>query len=269
MNILEKIIAHKKEEVANRKKLYPVQLLEQSPYFHTPVVSMKKYLLREDKNGIIAEFKRRSPSKGNINPYATVESVSIGYMQAGASGLSILTDEHFFGGRSEDLTVARKYNFCPILRKDFVIDEYQLIEAKSIGADTVLLIAECLEKDQLQQLANKAKSLGLEVLMEIHSLAQLAKLCDSVTIVGVNNRNLETFDVNINTSLELATAIPAEFIKISESGISNPESILELREAGYNGFLIGETFMKTADPARACLDFIESVEALKGKGEVV
>lgn len=269
MNILEKIIAHKKEEVANRKKLYPVQLLEQSPYFHTPVVSMKKYLLREDKNGIIAEFKRRSPSKGNINPYATVESVSIGYMQAGASGLSILTDEHFFGGRSEDLTVARKYNFCPILRKDFVIDEYQLIEAKSIGADTVLLIAECLEKDQLQQLANKAKSLGLEVLMEIHSLGQLAKLCDSVTIVGVNNRNLETFDVNINTSLELATAIPAEFIKISESGISNPESILELREAGYNGFLIGETFMKTADPARACLDFIESVEALKGKGEVV
>ncbi len=269
MNILEKIIAHKKEEVANRKKLYPVQLLEQSPYFHTPVVSMKKYLLREDKNGIIAEFKRRSPSKGNINPYATVESVSIGYMQAGASGLSILTDEHFFGGRSEDLTVARKYNFCPILRKDFVIDEYQLIEAKSIGADTVLLIAECLEKDQLQQLANKAKSLGLEVLMEIHSLGQLAKLCDSVTIVGVNNRNLETFDVNINTSLELATAIPAEFIKISESGISNPESILELREVGYNGFLIGETFMKTADPARACLDFIESVEALKGKGEVV
>jgi len=263
MNILQKIIAHKKEEVANRKKLYPIQLLEQSTFFETPVVSMKKYLLRKDKSGIIAEFKRRSPSKGNINPYATVESVSIGYMQAGASGLSVLTDEQFFGGQSADLTEARKFNFCPILRKDFIIDEYQIIEARSIGADTILLIAECLEKEELKRLADFAKSLGLEVLMEVHGVEQLAKLCDSVTMVGVNNRNLETFEVSIQTSLELANAIPAEFIKISESGISKPETILQLKEAGYNGFLIGETFMKTADPAKACLRFIQEINALK------
>ncbi len=263
MNILEKIVAHKKEEIAARKKLYPIQLLEQSIYFETPVVSMKKYLLREDKNGIIAEFKRRSPSKGNINPYATVESVSIGYMQAGASGLSVLTDEQFFGGRSEDLTEARKYNFCPILRKDFIIDEYQLIEAKSIGADTVLLIAECLEKEQLKTLAATANTLGLEVLMEVHSLGQLAKLCDNVTIVGVNNRNLETFEVSIQTSIELSSAIPDDFIKISESGISDPKTIIELQEAGYQGFLIGETFMKTAEPAKTCLAFIEEINSLK------
>ncbi|MFT5384069.1 MAG: indole-3-glycerol phosphate synthase [Saprospiraceae bacterium] len=265
MTILGKIIAHKKEEVANRKKLYPINLLEQSTYFETPVVSMKKYLLREDKSGIIAEFKRRSPSKGDINPYATVESVSIGYMQAGASGLSILTDEKFFGGKSEDLTIARKYNFCPILRKDFVIDEYQLIEARSIGADTVLLIAECLEKEQLKQLANTARSLGLEVLMEVHSIGQLSKLCEEVTIVGVNNRNLETFEVSIQTSLELAEAIPSGFTKISESGISDPKTIIKLQEAGYDGFLIGEAFMKTADPARACLNFIQELEVLKAK----
>ena len=265
MNILEKIIAHKKQEVENRKNLYPVNLLEQSIYFKTPVVSMKKYLLREDKSGIIAEFKKRSPSKGDINPHAKIEAVSIGYMQAGASGLSVLTDEQFFGGKSADLTVARKFNFCPILRKDFIIDEYQLIEARSIGADAILLIAECLEKEQLKQLAATAKSLGLEVLMEVHSIGQLSKLCDEVTIVGVNNRNLETFEVNIQTSIELAKAIPSDFIKISESGISNPKTILELQEAGYNGFLMGEVFMKTADPAKACLSFIQELEALKSR----
>ncbi len=263
MNILEKIVAHKTKEIANKKKLYPISLLEQSIYFNTPVVSMKKYLLRKDKNGIIAEFKRRSPSKGAINPHATVESVSIGYMQAGASGLSVLTDEKFFGGKSEDLTIARKYNFCPILRKDFVIDEYQLIEAKSIGADTVLLIAECLEAAKFKQLASTAKNLGLEVLMEVHSVGQLSKLCDDVTIVGVNNRNLETFEVNTQTSIELAKAIPEDFIKISESGISKAETILELQEAGYNGFLIGETFMKTANPAKTCLNFVQEIEALR------
>lgn len=263
MNILDKIVAHKKEEIAKRKTLYPVELLEQSIYFKTPVVSMKKYLLREDKTGIIAEFKKRSPSKGDINPYAKVEEVSIGYMQAGASGLSVLTDEKFFGGKNADLSEARKFNFCPILRKDFIIDEYQLVEAKSIGADTVLLIAECLEKGQLKNLADQAKQLGMEVLMEVHSIGQLDKLCDSIDIVGVNNRNLETFEVDIATSLELAKAIPSDFIKISESGISSPDSIITLQDAGFNGFLIGEAFMKTADPAKACLHFIQEVENLK------
>ena len=263
MNILEKIIAHKKKEVAERKKLYPTTLLERSIYFETPVVSMKKYLTRADKSGIIAEFKKKSPSKGNINPYASVEKVSIGYMQSGAAALSVLTDSHFFGGKNGDLTEARKFNFCPILRKDFVIDEYQLIEAKSIGADAVLLIAECLEKTDLNQLASTAKSLGLEILMEIHSIGQLAKLNKHIDIVGVNNRNLEDFSVDINNSIGLSAAIPKELIKISESGINNAENIVELQQAGFQGFLIGEYFMKTPDPPKACADLINEVSTLR------
>ncbi len=263
MNILDKIIAKKKEEVAQRKALYPVPLLEQSIYFNTPSVSLKKYLLRKDKLGIIAEFKKRSPSKGAINPYAQVEAVSIGYMQAGASALSVLTDETFFGGKNSDLTEARKYNFCPILRKEFIIDEYQLIEAKSIGADAVLLIAECLEKNQLKALAEKAHSLGMEVLMEVHSLRQLDKLCTEVDVVGVNNRDLETFTVSIDTSIELAKAIPSEFVRISESGISDAASIVKLKDVGYQGFLIGEHFMKTANPAQACSTFIKEIKELQ------
>lgn len=263
MNILDKIIEHKVKEVARRKELYPVKLLEQSIYFETPVVSMKKYLLRPDKSGIIAEFKRRSPSKGDINPYASVEEVTIGYMQAGASGLSVLTDEHFFGGSNADLTEARKFNFCPILRKDFIIDEYQLFEAKSIGADTILLIAECLEKDQLHELARRAKDLGLEVLMEVHSAPQLDKFNEYVDMVGVNNRNLEDFTVTIKTSMELYEAIPEEAVKISESGISDPNAIVELRRIGYRGFLIGEFFMAGADPGKTCQAFIQRVKHIE------
>ncbi|MEM9824520.1 MAG: indole-3-glycerol phosphate synthase TrpC [Bacteroidota bacterium] len=265
MNILDEIVAHKKKEVAERRELYPVRLLEQSIYFSTPVVSLRKYLQREDRLGIIAEFKRKSPSKGNINPYAQVEKVSIGYMQAGASALSVLTDENYFGGKNKDLTEARKFNFCPILRKDFVVDEYQLIEAKSIGADAVLLIAECLEKDQLQQLAKTAKGLGLEVLMEIHGIEQLAKLSPDIDVVGVNNRNLKDFTVSISTSVNLADAIPTEFVRISESGISNAEAIVDLLEVGYQGFLIGEYFMKTADPARTCATLITDVKRLQNQ----
>ncbi|MEL6867565.1 MAG: indole-3-glycerol phosphate synthase TrpC, partial [Bacteroidota bacterium] len=224
MDILTKIVAHKKEEIARRKALYPIPLLEQSIYFNTPAVSLKTYICRKDKSGIIAEFKRRSPSKGNINPYAKVEEVSIAYMQAGASALSVLTDEQFFGGRNEDLTEARKFNFCPILRKEFIIDEYQLVEARSIGADAVLLIAECLDKASVKALAKEAKRLGMEVLLEVHSLEQLDKLNEFVDIVGVNNRNLKDFTVSINNSLELAKAIPSDFVRISESGISDPEA---------------------------------------------
>lgn len=264
MNILEKIVAHKREEVANKKELFPQRLLEQSIYYPTPAVSLKKYLLREDKTGIIAEFKRRSPSKGAINPFAKVESVSIGYMQSGASALSVLTDEHFFGGKNKDLTEARKFNFCPILRKDFIIDPYQIVEAKSIGADAILLIAECLDKKQVKALARIAKELGLEVLMEIHSLKQLDKLCPEVDIVGVNNRDLETFTVSIDNSLQLADAIPGEFVKISESGISEAKNIVTLKQAGFQGFLIGEHFMKTPNPPKACSDLISQVQRMEG-----
>lgn len=166
--ILDKIVARKREEVAQRRNLYPAKLLEQSLFFSTPTVSLSKYLQRPDKSGIIAEFKRRSPSQANINLYAKVEEVSIGYMQAGASALSILTDEPSFGGTAEDLREARRYNFCPILRKDFIVDEYQILEARSWGADAILLIAACLDKEKLQQLTHFAHELGLEVLVELY-----------------------------------------------------------------------------------------------------
>ncbi|MCO6489139.1 MAG: indole-3-glycerol phosphate synthase TrpC [Phaeodactylibacter sp.] len=264
MTILEKIIAHKKQEVAERRQLYPAKLLEKSIYFDTPVVSLKKYLLREDKSGIIAEFKRRSPSKGDINPYASVERVSIGYMQAGASALSVLTDSTFFGGKNEDLTEARRFNFCPILRKEFIIDEYQLIEARAIGADAVLLISECLEKEQLARLARAAKALGLEVLLEVHSGEQLDKYTPDMDAIGVNNRNLETFEVSIAASLDLIAALPAEAVKVSESGLNDPQAVVELKMSGYQGFLIGEHFMRQPDPGRACREFIRQVRHIEG-----
>jgi indole-3-glycerol phosphate synthase len=262
MTILEKIIKHKRTEVADRKSLYPTKLLEKSIYFNTPAVSLKKYLLRPDKSGVIAEFKRHSPSKGDINPYAKVEEVSIGYMQAGASALSVLTDEKFFKGKNADLTEARKFNFCPILRKDFVVEEYQIIEAKSIGADAILLIAECLEKEEIARFAKLAKSLGLEVLMEIHSKDQLSKISPDLDLIGVNNRNLKTFEVSTQTSVDLFDHIPSDFVRISESGISEPKTIAELKAVGFQGFLIGERFMATANPGRACRAFIEEVSSV-------
>ncbi|HCD88873.1 MAG TPA: indole-3-glycerol phosphate synthase TrpC, partial [Algoriphagus sp.] len=249
MNILEKIIVDKYKEVAERKSLVPVKLLEKSTFFEGKVVSMKKYVTHPEKSGIISEFKRKSPSKGMINGAASVETVSIGYMQAGASALSILTDKDYFGGSNEDLKIARKFNFCPILRKDFVVDEYQIIEAKSIGADCILLIAAALEPEKLKSLAYFAKSLGLEVLLEVHDGDELAQsINDGVDLIGVNNRNLKTFEVSIDTSLELVDKIPSSFIKISESGISDPNTLIKLKKAGFDGFLIGENFMKSSRP---------------------
>src|SRR5918993_1938530 len=169
MNILDQIIEHKRKEVSERKELYPIKFLEQSIFFGTQPVSLKRYIQREDKSGIIAELKRKSPSKGVINPHVSVERTSIGYMQAGASALSVLTDKNLFGGSNEDLTMARKFNFCPILRKDFTIDEYQIIEAKSIGADAILLIAAALDAPRLKTLASFAHTFGLEVLLEVHN----------------------------------------------------------------------------------------------------
>ncbi|MCS5491663.1 indole-3-glycerol phosphate synthase TrpC [Algoriphagus limi] len=263
MNILEKIIADKYKEVEERKSLIPVKLLEKSIFFDGQVVSMKKYIQHPEKSGIIAEFKRKSPSKGLINGNAQVETVSIGYMQAGASALSILTDKEYFGGSNEDLKAARKFNFCPILRKDFVVDEYQLIEAKSIGADCVLLIAAALEPEKLKSLTYFAKSLGLEVLLEVHDREELEKsLNDGVDLVGVNNRNLKTFDVSIETSLELVDKIPSSFVKISESGISDPNTLVKLKRAGFDGFLIGENFMKSSRPEQAAYNFIKEYKRL-------
>jgi indole-3-glycerol phosphate synthase len=269
MDILDKIIAHKKKEVAERKSLYPVKLLEQSIFFDTPTVSLKKYLLRDDRHGIIAEIKRKSPSKGIINANVSIERTSIGYMQAGASALSVLTDKEFFGGSNDDLTMARKFNFCPILRKEFIIDEYQLIEAKSIGADAILLIAAVLSPQVLDTLAQFAHSLGLEVLMEVHDRDELTQnLHDSVDIIGVNNRNLKTFQVDVETSIGLSSIIPDHYIKISESGIEDPKTLVKLGQNGFRGFLIGEHFMRHNRPEKKCAEFIESLKRLQASEQL-
>ena len=260
MNILEEIIQTKAKEVALRQSLYPVKLLEQSMHFDVAPVSMKKYLQRPDKSGVIAEIKRKSPSKGVINEGFSVERVSIAYMQAGASALSVLTDKQYFGGSSDDLLEARAFNYCPILRKDFIIDEYQIIEAKSIGADTILLIAAALSPDRIKVLAAMAKSLKLEVLLEVHSLEELRAIdLTDVDMVGVNNRNLKTFEVSTNVSKELAEHIPAGIVKVTESGLNNPAEVIELKKYGYEGFLIGEAFMKTSQPGDACAKFIQGL----------
>lgn len=264
-NILEEIVANKRVEVSKRKKEKSVSTLEAGPSFARTCYSLMNFLLREDKNGIIAEFKRQSPSKGILNSTATVGDVTLSYAQNGASGLSVLTDTCYFGGTVDDLQAARALNAVPILRKDFIIDEYQILEAKSVGADVILLIAECLTKKEVAQLAGFAKSLGLEVLLEIHSGAQLDKLSASVDLVGVNNRDLTTFEVDINRSFELAEKIPDDFLKIAESGISRPATIAELKKAGFHGFLIGENFMKHSQPGEAFASFVQQLNQLLKK----
>lgn len=259
MNILDKIILHKQKEVAENKSLYPAKLLEKSIYFNSSCVSLKKYLLRDDRVGIIAEFKRKSPSKGIINQYAPVERTSIGYMQAGASALSVLTDTEFFGGKNEDLTTARKFNYCPLLRKDFIVDDYQIIEAKSIGSDVILLLANVLSENEIRKFATFAKSLGLEVLLEIRNKEELNSVNEFIDIVGVNNRNLKDFSLKVKMSFELAPLIPKEVIKISESGIDSPKQIHELKQVGFRGFLIGEAFMRQSRPEIACAQFVKEV----------
>jgi indole-3-glycerol phosphate synthase len=259
MHILDKIVEKKKLENARNKSLYPIPLLEQSTFMDGPTVSLSKYLLRGDKSGIIAEFKRKSPSRPSINLYADVEEVTIGYMQAGASALSILTDNSFFGGSSKDLTIARKNNFCPILRKDFIIDEYQIIEARSIGADAILLICEILTVEEVKSLAAFAKSLGMEVLLELHSEEQLKKVCEDIDVIGVNNRDLKVFKTDLNFSRNLFSKLPQDKIKISESGIHNSDDVVMLRNIGYQGFLIGEKFMSHSNPAQACMEFINEI----------
>lgn len=260
MDILSEIVANKRKEVAAQKELYPVKLLEQSIYFNGKSVSLKRYLQREDKSGIIAEIKRKSPSKGMINKHVSVERTSIGYMKAGASGLSILTDQNYFGGTLEDLKVARSFNFCPILRKDFMIDEYQIIEAKSAGADVILLIASVLDKVEIEKLGALAQSLGMEVLLEIHDEKELENsITDKVNLIGVNNRDLTTFETNVQVSKDLASKIPSEFIKVSESGISSPETIMDLKEYGFEGFLIGENFMTSGRPEKSAREFIRKL----------
>lgn len=260
MNVLDRIVANTTIEVADRKAKVAIQALEQSKYFNRECYSMRASLVDETKSGIIAEIKKQSPSKGIINADVTIEEVGVGYAKYGASAISVLTDFEFFGGKMEYLSAVRELVDIPILRKDFIIDEYQLLEAKSIGADVILLIAACLEPKRLEELAKFAHSLGLEVLMEVHNLEELERsLNPYLDVVGVNNRNLKTFDVSVDTSLELLDKIPSDFRKISESGLKDGGTIHKLKKAGYEGFLIGETFMKTPNPPKALEALIEDI----------
>jgi indole-3-glycerol phosphate synthase len=260
MNILDKIIATKRVEVERQKEKINAAELEASPFFGRTCNSLKANLLKSGSSGIIAEFKQKSPSKGEINFKVKVEEVTKDYADAGVAGVSVLTDYEYFGGTLENLVRARETNpETPILRKDFMIDSYQIYEAKAHGADVILLIATCLEKEQAELLAKKAKQLGMEVLMEVHNAEELEKVNDFVDIVGVNNRDLKTFTMDIETSVRLSKLIPDKFVKISESGIDSAKTIQYLRENGFKGFLIGETFMKTENPGAACKKFIEEL----------
>jgi indole-3-glycerol phosphate synthase len=254
MNILEEIVAFKRQEVEKKKGEMPVAELQQERYFERSTLSLKKYLVHTRKNGIIAEYKRKSPSKGIINNRDSVEAVTNAYTAYGASGISILTDYKFFGGSLDDLMSARD-NGLPLLRKDFMIDEYQLIEAKAYGADVILLIAACLSKDEVRSMAESAKKLGLEVLLELHDESELDHICEFVDLVGVNNRNLKTFEVNLEHSVRMAEKIGDGFLKVAESGINSAQDVHYLKEHGFSGFLIGEYFMKQQSPAAAFKEF--------------
>ena len=259
MSILDRIIADKKKEVALRKKIFPLSYWEQSPLFERPTHSLV-HKLTESPSGIIAEHKRRSPSRENINSSLSVGNIALGYEKAGACGLSVLTDQKYFGGSLEDLTLARASVALPILRKEFIVDSYQLFEAKAHGADVVLLIAAVLSRDQIQALSQTAKGLGLEVLLEVHNREELDQsLMPSLDLLGVNNRNLKSFEVSLDNSRQLAEHIPDAFVKVSESGIRTAQDIQQLQTHGFKGFLIGENFMKTEDPGAAAANFIKTL----------
>lgn len=264
MNILDKIVVRKKEEIVQRKAQRSEESLRKSPLFERSTFSLSGEL-KKKQPAIIAEFKRKSPSKGMINAEADVRQTTTGYVEAGAAALSVLTDIDFFNGSDENLQIARKHNDCPILRKDFTVDPYQITEAKALGSDAILLIAAILSPEEVKHLASYARELGLEVLLEVHNAEELQQtaldpqIAPFLNVVGVNNRNLKTFEVSIQTSIDLAQMMPEGTVKISESGISQAENIRILSEHGYQGFLIGEYFMKQPDPAAACKNLIQQI----------
>jgi len=259
MNILDKIIFDKQREVVLKKSIIPVLQLENSVFFERQTISLSQKL-RTSSTGIIAEHKRRSPSKSVINHNFTVEEVVKGYENAGACGISVLTDGKYFGGSLDDLLLARATVNIPLLRKEFIVDEYQILEAKAHGADLILLIAAVLTREEIKSLSEFAKKLGLEVLLEVHNQEELEKsIMPTLDMIGVNNRNLKTFEVSLDFSKQLASKIPDDFVKVSESGISTVEAISELRPYGYSGFLIGENFMKTDNAGQAAIDFISQL----------
>lgn len=256
MNILDHIVADKRKEVDLKKSLIPVSQLEQSILFERKTISLAQKL-RQSSSGIIAEHKRRSPSKSTINHNLNVQDVAKGYENAGVCGMSVLTDLKYFGGALDDLLLARASCNLPLLRKEFIIDEYQILEAKAHGADVILLIAAILTRAKIKQYSEFAKRLHLDVLLEVHDEEELHKsIMPSLDMLGVNNRNLKTFNVSLDISKKLSEIIPNEFVKVSESGISSASAIKELQPYGFQGFLIGENFMKTDNPGESAREFI-------------
>lgn len=256
MTILDKIIADKHKEVALKKQLIPTSQLERSALFERDTQSLATAL--RQGSGIIAEHKRRSPSKSVINNSLSVQNVAQGYENAKASGMSVLTDGKYFGGSLDDLLLARAITTFPLLRKEFIVNEYQILEAKAHGADAILLIAASLTRKEIEDFSAFAKALHLDVLCESHNKEELLKsIVPTVDMLGINNRNLKTFDVSIQTSKDLVALIPDEFVKVSESGISSVAAIKELQPYGFEGFLIGENFMKTDNPGESAKEFID------------
>ena len=259
MTILDKIVKDKRVEVELRKDVISISQLEQSTLFKRETISLAQKL-RNSKSGIIAEHKRRSPSKSVINQNLNVQDVAQGYEKAGVCGMSVLTDGKYFGGSLDDLIIARASCDLPLLRKEFIIDDYQILEAKAYGADVILLIAAILSKEEIKQFSDLAKNLGLDVLLEVHNEEELRKsIMPSIDMLGVNNRNLKTFEVSLETSKTLSDLIPNDFVKVSESGISSVKSIKELQPYGYQGYLIGENFMKTNNPGESAAEFLKEL----------
>jgi indole-3-glycerol phosphate synthase len=262
MTILDQIIARKHKEVEEKKSGYPVKELEKSLFMQRKTDSLRTSLLREDLFGIIAEFKRRSPSAGVMNSKCSPEIVCQEYIRSGCSGLSILTDPGFFGGSIDDLTVVRWSNDIPILRKDFIIDEYQIVEARSAGADAILLIAELHEARTLENLYRFARSLDLEVLVEIHDEKNISRIPYDAHIVGINSRNLSSLKVSPENHELIISKLPPNVVKVAESGIRSVQDYVSLKNAGFDAFLIGEMFMNSPDPGKSCTSFISQIKQL-------
>jgi indole-3-glycerol phosphate synthase len=260
MTILDTIIAKRKLEVAALKANRTLSSFEKAPFFSRTILSASARIRSSESTGIIAEHKRQSPSKGIINAGVQLAQVVCGYEQAGAACISVLTEHEHFGGSLQDLEEARKLVNIPLLRKDFMVDEFQILEARASGADFILLIAACLTPAQVRKFAQFAKSLDLEVLLEVHTQEELNACCPEIDMVGVNNRNLKDFSVNIERSVALISSIPKEFVPITESGLTSTEDIRYLKSVGFQGFLMGENFMKHSNPALACSEFISNIQ---------
>jgi indole-3-glycerol phosphate synthase len=264
-SILDKIITVKRREVEVLKKIKPISQIQKNSYFHRETLSLSDSILKEDTQGIIAEFKRRSPSGGILNEHMTAPAVTSGYLRAGASAVSVLTDREFFGGDIRDITDVRSKTGCPVLRKDFIIDEYQVLEAKAAGADAILLIAEVLDRKVLLNLHRLAASLGLEVLVEVHDRKNLDKIPAEAIMVGINSRDLSKLSVSHENSEKLIKLLPPLKVIVAESGIRSVSDYKRLQNAGFNGFLIGEYFMRNPDPPSECLKFISEIRDAKNK----